>query len=81
MLTDEQIAESLRSTNLNFQELEETHHRLDAELQEMLKNHFLTPQEELLKKQIQKEKLGKKDRMAVLIRDYRHNLEATPASS
>ncbi|MEC4673570.1 MAG: DUF465 domain-containing protein [Nitrospirota bacterium] len=81
MLTDEQIAESLRSTNLNFQELEETHHRLDAELQEMLKNHFLTPQEELIKKQIQKEKLGKKDRMAVLIRDYRHNFEATPASS
>ena len=81
MLTDEQIAESLRSTNPDFRELEETHHRLDAELQEMLKNHFLTPQEELIKKQIQKEKLGKKDRMAVLIREYRHNQEATTASS
>ncbi len=81
MLTDEQIAESLRSTNPAFRELEDTHHRLDAELQEMLKNHFLTPQEELIKKQIQKEKLGKKDRMAVLIREYRHNQEATIASS
>ncbi len=71
MLTDEQIADYLRSTNVDFRELEESHHRLDVELQELLKNHFLTPQEEILKKQIQKEKLGKKDRMAELIRHYR----------
>lgn len=81
MLTDEQIAESLRSTNSDFRELEETHHRLDAELQVMLKNHFLTPQEELIKKQIQKEKLGKKDRMAVFIREYRQNQAAATTSS
>ena len=80
-MTDEQIAESLRLTNPDFRELEETHHRLDAELQEMLKNHFLTPQEELIKKQIQKEKLGKKDRMAVLIREYRTKHEATSATT
>ncbi|MCZ6580183.1 MAG: DUF465 domain-containing protein [Nitrospirae bacterium] len=71
MLTDELIADYLRSTNVDFRELEESHHRLDVELQELLKNHFLTPQEEILKKQIQKEKLGKKDRMAELIRHYR----------
>ncbi|MCH8041715.1 MAG: YdcH family protein [Nitrospinae bacterium] len=71
MLTDEQIADYLRSTNVDFRELEESHHRLDVELQELLKNHFLTPQEEILKKQIQKEKLGKKDRMAELSRHYR----------
>lgn len=71
MLTDEQIADHLRSTNDDFREMEESHHRLDAELQELLKNHTLTPQEELLKKQIQKEKLGKKDRMAEMIREYR----------
>ncbi len=71
MLTDEHIADYLRSTNVDFRELEESHHRLDVELQELLKNHFLTPQEEILKKQIQKEKLGKKDRMAELIRHYR----------
>ncbi len=71
MLTDELIADYLRSTNVDFRELEESHHRLDVELQELLKNHFLTPQEEILKKQIQKEKLGKKDRMAELSRHYR----------
>jgi len=79
MLTDEQIIECLRSSDADFQEMEESHHRLDAELQELLKNHTLTPQEELLKKQIQKEKLGKKDRMAEMIRVYR-NQQGQPIS-
>lgn len=78
MLTDDQIAEQLRLTNPDFRELQETHHRLDAELQELLKNHILTPQEELLKKQIQKEKLNKKDQMAGLIREYRYEHHKTP---
>jgi uncharacterized protein YdcH (DUF465 family) len=75
MVTDEHIAESLRTSNEEYRELEESHHRLDAELQQLLKRHVLTPQEEILKKHIQKEKLGKKDRMAALIRDYRATLE------
>lgn len=70
-MTDEQIAENLRASNSEYQELEESHHRLDQELQQLLKHHVLTPQEELLKKHLQKEKLGKKDRMAALIRDHR----------
>ena len=79
MLTDEQVIECLRSSDEDFREVEESHHRLDAELQELLKNHTLTPQEELLKKQIQKEKLGKKDRMADMIRVYR-NQQGQPIS-
>jgi uncharacterized protein len=75
MLTDDQIAEHLRSTNADFREMEESHHRLDEELQALLKNHTLTPQEESLKKQIQIEKLGKKDRMADMIREYRRTQE------
>lgn len=80
MLTDDQIAEHLRSTNPDFCELQEAHHQLDAQLQELLKNHILTPQEEVLKKQIQKEKLDKKDRMAKLIREYRNEQQKTTAS-
>ena len=75
MVTDEQIAEGLRTSNQEYQELEESHHRLDAELQQLLKHHVLTPQEELLKKHLQKEKLGKKDRMAALIREHRASSE------
>jgi len=42
------------------------------------KRHVLTPSEELTKKQLQKEKLAKKDKMAELIRVYRdHDSHAT----
>jgi len=75
MMTEEQIAQALRTSNEEYRELEESHHRLDAELQQLLKHHVLTPQEEILKKHIQKEKLGKKDRMAAFVREYRASLE------
>jgi hypothetical protein len=79
MLTDERITVLLRTSSSEFRELEESHHRLDAELSELQRRHVLTPQEELLKKQIQKEKLAKKDKMAELIRHYREN-EANSAA-
>jgi len=73
MLTDDRIMGLLRTASVEFRELEESHHRLDAELAELQRRHVLTPQEETLKKQIQKEKLAKKDKMAELIRQYREN--------
>ena len=73
MQTDNRIAELLRGSSTEFRELEESHHRLDAELAELQKRHVLTPQEEVVKKHIQKEKLAKKDKMADLIRQYREN--------
>lgn len=78
MLTDDVITERLRQSSHEFRELEESHHRLDAELNQLQKHHVLTPAEELQKKQLQKEKLSKKDKMAELIRSYRdHDLQAT----
>ncbi len=76
MLTEEMIAERLRQSSHEFRELEESHHRLDAELNELQKRHVLTPAEEVVKKRLQKEKLAKKDRLAELIRGYReHEME------
>ncbi|MFQ5993154.1 MAG: DUF465 domain-containing protein [Nitrospiraceae bacterium] len=80
MLQENRIADLLRESNSEFRELEETHHRLDAELGELRKRHVLTPQEEILKKQIQKEKLAKKDRMAELIRLHRERGEQSVAN-
>jgi len=78
MLTDNVIMERLRQSNTEFRELEESHHRLDLELNDLQKRHVLTPNEELSKKQLQKEKLAKKDKMAEMIRMYRdHGLQAT----
>jgi uncharacterized protein YdcH (DUF465 family) len=71
MLTENVIVERLRQSNEEFRELEESHHRLDLELNELQKRHVLTPAEELTKKHLQKEKLVKKDKMAELIRVYR----------
>lgn len=73
MMTDDRITGLLRTASSEFRELEESHHRLDAELSELQRRHVLTPQEEVLKKQIQKEKLAKKDKMAELIRNYKEN--------
>ena len=73
MLTENVIADMLRQSNLEFRHLEESHHRLDAELAELQKRHVLTPQEELQKKQLQKEKLAKKDKMAEIMRLYREH--------
>ena len=80
MLTDDQIAEHLRHTNDDFRELQEAHHQLDEQLQELLKNHILTPEEEVQKKQIQRAKLSKKDRMAMLVREYRNEQQKIAAS-
>lgn len=78
MLTDSVIVERLRQSNTEFRELEESHHRLDLELNDLQKRHVLTPAEELSKKQLQKEKLAKKDKMAEMIRTYReHDLHPT----
>lgn len=71
MMSERAIAEQLRQSSTEFRELEESHHRLDNELAELQKRHVLTPSEELVKKQLQKEKLVKKDKMAELIRLYK----------
>ncbi len=75
MMTDDQIAAQLRTSSKEYRELEDSHHQLDAELQQLLKHHVLTPQEEVLKKQLQVEKLMKKDRMAAMVRDHRLSAE------
>ncbi|MGE0645914.1 MAG: DUF465 domain-containing protein [Nitrospira sp.] len=71
MLTEDTIVEQLRRTNTEFRQLEESHHRLDLELNELQRRHVLTPNEEIEKKRIQKEKLATKDKLAEFIRLHR----------
>jgi uncharacterized protein YdcH (DUF465 family) len=82
MLTDSMIAmiaERLRQSSQEFRVLEEAHHRLDLELIQLQKRHVLTPDEELAMKDLHKEKLAKKDKMAEMIRVWRdHELQAAP---
>ena len=64
------LKETLRKQNLDFRKWEAEHHRLELELNELIRRKTLTPQEESHKKQIQVEKLHAKDRMEAMIRQY-----------
>jgi ribosomal-protein-alanine N-acetyltransferase len=79
---DPAILELVRKESLEFKSLEETHHRLEDQLGALNKLHFLTPEEEQRKKQIQFDKLATKDKMAALVRTFKQSrsLAAGPSS-
>lgn len=70
-MKDSEIAEILKRENEEYRRLCEEHRNLEQILAELDKNKYLTPEEEIKRKDIQKQKLAKKDRMAELIREYR----------
>jgi len=73
-MKESEIINILRKENEEFKKTEEDHRKLDKSLEEMLKKRYLTAEEELEKKKIQKQKLQCKDRMAQLIREYRQGV-------
>jgi uncharacterized protein YdcH (DUF465 family) len=66
--------EYLRKTNREYAELERRHHDLERELGDLVKRRVLTVDEEVKKKNVQKEKLAAKDRMNDILRQTRHRL-------
>ena len=75
-MKDIEITEILRKENEEYKKLYEEHKQLDHILADMDKNKYLTPEEELERKKIQKQKLLKKDRMAELIREYKQKVKS-----
>ena len=70
-MKEQEIAEVLIKENAEYKKLGEEHKSLEQVLAEMNRKIYLTPEEEVEKKRIQKLKLTKKDRMAELIREYK----------
>ncbi len=70
-MKEQQIADVLGKENEEFRKLGEEHKNLEEILAEMNNKVYLTSEEEIEKKRIQKLKLVKKDRMAELIREYK----------
>ncbi|MEW6418516.1 MAG: DUF465 domain-containing protein [Nitrospirota bacterium] len=70
-MKEQQIVELLKKENDEFKRLSEEHRSLDTLLAEIDNKRYLTPEEEVERKKIQKQKLLKKDRMAELIREYK----------
>ena len=70
-MKEQEIVESLTKENEEFKKLVEDHQDLEGMLAEMDKKVYLTPEEEIERKTIQKQKLAKKDKMAEMIRDFK----------
>lgn len=79
---DPAILELVRRESSEFKALEDTHYRLESQLSELNKLHFLTAEEEQQKKRIQLDKLAIKDQMAEIVRNFKQNrsLAAGPSS-
>lgn len=74
-MRENEIVEFLKNQNEEFRKLSEEHRSLDSLLSEMDSKHYLTADEEIERKRIQKQKLLKKDRMAELVREYQKNVD------
>ena len=78
---DPVILDLVRREHPEFRTLEETHQRLEHQLAELTRLHFLTPEEEQRKKRIQFDKLATKDKMAAIVRQFKQqSLAAGPSS-
>ena len=70
-MKEQEIAEILLKGNEEYKKLGEEHKSLEGVLAEIDKKVYLTAEEEVERKRIQKLKLVKKDRMAEIIREYK----------
>lgn len=70
-MKEDEIVEFLKKENEEFKKLSEEHRNLDLLLAKIDGKRYLTPEEEVERKTMQKQKLFKKDRMAQMIREYK----------
>ena len=68
---DMDLVQRLSEENPRFRKLHEQHLLFEKQLQEMDDRTYLTPEEDLERKKIQKLKLAGKDEMEAILRDYR----------
>ncbi len=70
MEIDPTLLEKVQGENEEFKKLYEEHLDLKHRVEELNKMHFLTPEQELEKKTVQKQKLKGKDRMIEIIEQF-----------
>jgi len=75
MEMDEKVLiEHLKQTNPEFRQLLEEHLQYERQLEEFNKLRYLSSEQELEKKRVQKIKLRGKDRMAELLKEHKSRL-------
>ena len=75
-MKDSEISEILKGQNEEYKKLYTEHKGLERILADINKSRYLTPEQEMEKKKIQKQKLRKKDNMAELIREYKQKVKS-----
>lgn len=73
MEIDPDTLEKVKSNSVEFTKLYEEHIQLKTRVEELNKMKYLTPEQELEKKRIQKQKLQGKDRMNEIIDEFQAN--------
>jgi uncharacterized protein len=68
------LIEHLKLTNPEFRQLMEEHQQYEQQLEAFNKLRYLTSEQEVDKKRVQKLKLHGKDRMAAILTDYKSRL-------
>ncbi|OHE60450.1 MAG: hypothetical protein A2Z47_12445 [Thermodesulfovibrio sp. RBG_19FT_COMBO_42_12] len=64
-----ELKEKLRRENDEYLLLEEKHDKLEREIRSLNRKHVLTPEDEVIRKNLQKEKLLAKDMMMKIFRE------------
>ena len=74
---DEELIASLIGQNEELRELVEAHEKYERSLDEFNKRPYLTAEETLERKRLQKEKLIGKDRIVAILNEHRKHQEET----
>lgn len=72
LLKDEALVKKLVNENEEFRKLYEEHLELKSKIAEFDNKHYITPEEELERKRLQKIKLAGKDRMFEILKEYKN---------
>ena len=70
-VSEEALRAKLRTENAEFQRLEQEHRKIDKELMNFEIHVYLSPEEEIERRRLQKLKLAAKDKMMEMIRRYK----------
>jgi len=71
---DPDLLAKVKNENPEFKKLHEEHTLLNSKVDDLNKRKFLTPEQEMEKKTIQKKKLKNKDRMTEILSEHQAGL-------
>jgi len=70
-VSEEALRAKLRTESAEFQQLEQEHRKIDKELMNFEIHVYLSPEEEIERRRLQKLKLAAKDKMMDMIRRFK----------